>query len=388
MGVSALRVAACAGLLLGGLMLGASTAGLAVADPGGARHGPSDEQSSKGANSEHAGLPHVIRRILSEHRKRARTHTRDAPQAKIGSKPDSDFTASESNVASFAEVDEAPAPEVAPEVAPDDERGADPAGTEEGAGADGVAPVDGTDPGGGSDYIDSTVVGVAPEAEKQPDGLLGFPFPYYLLELRRGGGDWWNAERIVSRFEDVMRPYLAMPRKPEPEPVPAPAFRGGAPEPEPVLDASGGVTGGGSDYQATGFSGAPVLSAPIIAMPVPPPAAARFPSLPPAATSAPGVGSAAARAAGAEPAANGTGSRTAGGQEQLPAGTVKAMSGQAPRQGYTDYLRSPGLPQLAGAALPGVAGILLMTLGGGIIGYRQADAGRMIRTSGAARYLP
>ncbi len=80
--------------------------------------------------------------------------------------------------------------------------------------------------------------------------------------------------------------------------------------------------------------------------------------------------------------------RTAGGQEQLPAGTVKAMSGQAPRQGYTDYLRSPGLPQLAGAASPGVAGILLMTLGGGIIGYRQADAGRMIRTNGAARYLP
>jgi hypothetical protein len=64
------------------------------------------------------------------------------------------------------------------------------------------------------------------------------------------------------------------------------------------------------------------------------------------------------------------------------------MSGQTPRQGYTDYLRSPGLPQLAGAALPGVAGILLMTLGGGVIGYRQANAGRMIRASGAARYLP
>lgn len=143
MGVSALRVAACAGLLLGGLMLGASTAGLAIADPGGARHGPSNEQSSKGVNNEHASLPHAIRRILSEHRKRARTHTRDAPQAKIGSKPDSDFTASESNVAPFAEVDEEPAPEVAPEVAPDDERGADPAGTEEGAGADGVDPVDG-----------------------------------------------------------------------------------------------------------------------------------------------------------------------------------------------------------------------------------------------------
>ncbi len=357
MGVSGLRIAACAGLLLGGLMLGASTAGHAIADPGGARHSPSDERSSKAVNNEHASLSHIIRRILSEHRNRSRAQNRDAPQAKIGSKPDSDSTASESNVTPLAEVDQDPAREPAPEVVADD--------------------------------VDNTVVSVAPEATKQPAGLRGFPLPYYLLELRRGGGDWWNAERIIARFEDVMSPYLAAAaRKPEPEPVPAPAFRGGAAEPEPVLDASGGVAGGGSDYPATGFSGAPVISAPIVAMPVPPPAAARFPSGPPAATSPPGVGSAAARAAGAEPAAKDSVGRTAGGQEQLPAGNVTAMSGQAPRQVYTDYLRSPGLPRLAGAALPGVAGILLMTLAGGIIGYRQADAGRMIRSSGAARYLP
>ena len=62
--------------------------------------------------------------------------------------------------------------------------------------------------------------------------------------------------------------------------------------------------------------------------------------------------------------------------------------GQTAPRGYTDYLRRPGLPQLAGAALPGVAGIVLMTLGGGVIGYRQANAGRMIQASGAARYLP
>jgi hypothetical protein len=43
---------------------------------------------------------------------------------------------------------------------------------------------------------------------------------------------------------------------------------------------------------------------------------------------------------------------------------------------------------MAGAALPGVAAILLMTLGGGVVGYRQANAGRMVRTTAAARYLP
>jgi hypothetical protein len=131
-----------------------------------------------------------------------------------------------------------------------------------------------------------------------------------------------------------------------------------------------------------------VLSAPVVAVPVLPPAAARFPAFPPEAIPVPGLGSAAARAGGGTPASILEGGRTAGPQERAQAATVRAMSGQTPRQGYTDYLRRPGLPQLAGAALPGVAGILLMTLGGGVIGYRQADAGRMIRSSGAARYLP
>jgi hypothetical protein len=43
---------------------------------------------------------------------------------------------------------------------------------------------------------------------------------------------------------------------------------------------------------------------------------------------------------------------------------------------------------MAGAALPGVAGILLMTLGGSVIGYRQANAGHVVRMTSAARYLP
>ena len=84
-----------------------------------------------------------------------------------------------------------------------------------------------------------------------------------------------------------------------------------------------------------------------------------------------------------------TGARLDSAQTTPQAGTVKSMAGEAPRQqGYTNYLRSPGLTEMAGAALPGVAGILLMTLGGGVVGYRQANAGRMVRTTAAARYLP
>ncbi|RDH74363.1 hypothetical protein DVS77_32225 [Mycolicibacterium moriokaense] len=132
-----------------------------------------------------------------------------------------------------------------------------------------------------------------------------------------------------------------------------------------------------------------MLSAPVVALPVPPPAFARFPVLPPAPGSEPSLGSAAARGPGLVTA--GQGSRVPGPQPQSQAGTVKPMSGMSDRTrqlGYTDYLRRPGLPQLAGAALPGVAGIVFMTVAGGIIGHRQANAGRMIRTSAAARFLP
>ena len=365
--MSALRVAACVGVLVAGLMLGYSTAGRALADPGGSGYRLSDEQSSKGVNSEHAGLNHVIHRILGEHRRWAHKEAQSAPRAKIGSEPDSGREAD-------------------PDVTQVGNEGTDPGGgTTDGTG--GAEALTNAEVEGGSDYTDDTVtentavVAEDPTPVKQQADVIEYPFLYYLLEVRRGGSGWWNATVTVSRRKEVIS-------QPTPEPVPGPAFRGPAPEapaPEPVLDASGGVAGDGSDYQATGFGGAPVLSAPIVAVPMPPQAAARFPAFPAAATPAPGVGSAAARAASGSAAEGG---RTVGTQEQAPAGTINAMSRQTPRQGYTDYLRSPGLPRLAGAALPGVAGILLMTLGGGVIGYRQANAGRMIRASGAARYLP
>ena len=379
MGVSVVRVAACAGLLVGVLLLGDSAAGTAVADPGGASHRHSDEQSSKAVNNVHPTLSHIIRRIFSEHRKWADSAPRSAPQAKIDSVPDSSFIASESKEATtFADADDA----------------TDPEGTQ--PGTDGTEPagvdlVTNAEAAGGSEYTGSVVVtdsaAVAAEPAPASRQVIDYPFLYYLLEVRRGGKGWWNATIIISRRQQVVSQPTP---EPEPEVVTGPAFRGPAPEapaPDPVLDASGGVSGG-SDYQAGGFGGAPVLSAPVVAVPVPPPAAARFPSFPLAAAPAPGLGSAAARGAGGAEGPTTGGARAAGPQEQASLGTVKAMSGQTPRQGYTDYLRRPGLPQLAGAALPGVAGILLMTLGGLVIGYRQASAGRMIRAGGAARYLP
>ena len=57
------------------------------------------------------------------------------------------------------------------------------------------------------------------------------------------------------------------------------------------------------------------------------------------------------------------------------------------RIGYTEYLRTAGLPQVAALALPGIAGILVLTGAGGLVGYRQAKAGHAVRAGGTARFM-
>ncbi len=424
MGVSALRVTACAGVLVAGLILGDSGTGLALADPGSHEFDRLHEQLSKGVKNLKDGLAHAHRRHPVGHRKQSHGDVaQGTPSAKTGSQEESAYAATESTVvteSTMATLSDEGAP--APEVAPDPDRQVSPDGSDVGGiGTEGTdpgvdlqaapeaAPVDPTDTGGdGSDYsdtaadnvdnVDNTVVSDQVVAQVTPIGVVEYPYPFYLLEIRRDGGTWWNANQIIARFTNVIGNAL-MPAPPTPEPAPAivtapmPAFRGPAPEapapePEPVLDALGGA-GGGSDYAPTDFGGAPVLQAPIFAIPVPPAGSAVFPAAAPFAAPGAGTGLAATpRVVGTEPGATTTGIRSGGTQEQTPTSTVNSMSAQAPRQGFTEYLRNPGLPQLAGAALPGVAGILLLTCGGGVIGYRQASAGRMVRMSGAARYLP
>ena len=320
MRASALRIAACAGMLVGCLVLADGMAGAASADPGRPRDDTGHEESSKGVNNEHAARRHPLARILGEHRKPAKRRAFDPPKSTVGS---------------GRRVHE-PAPESDRE-AQSDGQGADP----------------------------------KRELSEIPDY---FGSPYYLLK----------------RLEEIVSPQRAA--VPAPEPMPSPAFRGPAPaapapEPDPVLDALGGV-GGGSDYQG-GFSDAPVLHAPVIAVPAPPAASAAFPALPPAPTGGPGS----AESAAPRPVGTGTGQeaptvRPGAKPAPAPAAAVTPTSGQSARLGYTEYLRSPGLPEIAGAALPGLGGIALMTFGGGVIGYRQANAGRTVRMSGAARYLP
>lgn len=70
---------------------------------------------------------------------------------------------------------------------------------------------------------------------------------------------------------------------------------------------------------------------------------------------------------------------TAAGNQLLPAPTY--------RMGYVEYLRAAGLGQVAAVAVPGVTGILVLTGAGGLIGYRQARAGRAVHAGGPARFM-
>jgi hypothetical protein len=76
------------------------------------------------------------------------------------------------------------------------------------------------------------------------------------------------------------------------------------------------------------------------------------------------------------------------GREPLPAnvGSNVAVPASSYRIGYPDYLRSAGLSQVAALAVPGIAGILVLTGAGGLVGYRQAKAGHAVHPS-IARFV-
>lgn len=57
------------------------------------------------------------------------------------------------------------------------------------------------------------------------------------------------------------------------------------------------------------------------------------------------------------------------------------------RLGYPDELRDADLAKVLSTALPGLAAMAGMTALGGLIGYRQARAGYLLRAAGAGRFL-
>jgi hypothetical protein len=180
--------------------------------------------------------------------------------------------------------------------------------------------------------------------------------------------------------------FLSTFAQPEPEPTPGPAFRGQQPE-APVIDVAGG--GGGSDRMAADSNNGapPVFELPLVVAPAAPIPGVVAPSVPVRVSAPEGPPQAAvapAAVAGANaPLIRGSLSPRA----ETAKSTMTPRSGQATRVAYPQLLRNPTVGQLAAIALPGMAGLMFLTFSGGVIGYRQANSVRFIRTDGAERFL-
>ena len=100
----------------------------------------------------------------------------------------------------------------------------------------------------------------------------------------------------------------------------------------------------------------------------------------------PGPGGA---AAGAPPALPRAVAEPPAGRISPPAnvGSNVAAPSSSYRIGYTEYLRTAGLPQVAALAVSGLFGIMMLTGAGGLLGYRQAKAGHAVHIGATARFM-
>jgi hypothetical protein len=184
-----------------------------------------------------------------------------------------------------------------------------------------------------------------------------------------------------------LRYRLAQPPPPQPG-GPTPAVVGVEPEPVVQSDANG------HDRETElaepqVLNTPPVIVAPPIAIPPVPPVP---PVAPPPVPVTPGAGAGtgsgpAIPQAPAEPVQPPLrGGQWVPGTETQPGGS--AMLSRAPGQaGNDNYLRTAATGELAVVALPGLAGMLLLTAGGSLIGYRQAKTGHSVRTRSIDRFL-
>ncbi|MGV0837597.1 hypothetical protein [Mycolicibacterium thermoresistibile] len=254
---------------------------------------------------------------------------------------------------------------------------------------------------------------IPPEPEPEPDvqpGAHSEPAPEPAPMPRPGAGERPAVIEGRPGLGAAPMPGLggAPPAAPPPAAPPDLPIGETPPDEPPVIDVGGPVVGGGRGADPSAGAPrpiqAPVLPAPRAVLPpvsvrpllpVAPPAApvppAAAPPVPPVtvgipARPVPGAGTptSAGGTAGAPNTAPARGA-TPGVPGQVAPGAARA---EVHRLGYPQYLRSARGAEIAAVALPGAAGLVLLTIGGAFIGYRQANAGRMVRVNSAQRFLP
>jgi hypothetical protein len=339
--MSSLRPLMCAGVVVGGLVVAGPAAGVAIADPG-----RSDDTGNR--DSSVSGKRDADRK----------------PGLRLGSRND-DGSGSQRKRRPFSiSLDRTPGRDDRTDDRKDEKS--------DGYGARDPGRIDIRVPGGRRDLpIPQLRVSVGADTGRKPDTCSGSN-----CVALRVAGPGVSAE--VSLFSQP---------EPEPEP-PGPAFRGGPADVDPVADA-----GSGAGEPARFSAGAPgVLEVPMIVPPPPVPAAvvgmAPLPAVVPGAPAgtAPSPGLFGIQAA--------LPSSASGGPMIVPPGfNAPALpgpslaSGAATRSGLPSATR-PGGPGVRWVgAMPGLFGLFLVTVCGGFIGYRQANAGRYVRAGGADRFL-
>jgi hypothetical protein len=156
--------------------------------------------------------------------------------------------------------------------------------------------------------------------------------------------------------------------------VPSPTVPGQPGEPTPIQ-----VGGGGHQSPATGGEPATVNMPPVIGLPPMIEAPLR-----PVGTPG-GNGPAAETGAGARPAPAKEPNPV---RERPPASVGNATEAPASfRVGYPEYLREARTGEVAALAVPGAVGLFALTALGGVVGYRQARAGHLVRAAGTARFM-
>jgi hypothetical protein len=179
--------------------------------------------------------------------------------------------------------------------------------------------------------------------------------------------------------------------QPRPAPTPSPSFRTSElPTEVPDVEAIDSSGQRGSDYAPADLQPvrAPLVIAPPPVAPLRPVAP---PAVPPVAVAPPPAGGRpgsqlhvpSSIVAGAPPGVRGPA------PESVPPPAAGAGPVEMPptRLGYQQYLRTARVTDIAVVAVPGVVGLVLMTVSGALIGYRQARAGHMLRHTGATRFM-
>lgn len=228
---------------------------------------------------------------------------------------------------------------------------------------------------------------------KKPGDESGGPAPKPKQSLKIPILRWPTPEEVsrtgvgafITTFEIPLDDYFPG-RQPTPEPTPGPAFRTREPPQAPPVVDAGGERGHG-DHAGVAVAAPPVLAAPVVV----PPAAVPMPRVAPRAPIGPSAVPNTPAAVAPDFARGATHApvipRSPPPSVEAPAKTLTPVTGQATRVAYPRYFRNPTVAELTALALPGMAGLLFVTFGGGLIGYRQASSTRFIRTPDAARFL-